>query len=47
MLAASTRSGLVETMHDGAVAVVSPDGALVAHSGDIDQPFFLRSAAKP
>ena len=34
-------------MHDGAVAVVSADGALVAHSGDIDQPFFLRSAAKP
>jgi L-asparaginase II len=47
LLAASTRSGLVETMHDGAVAVVSSDGALVAHSGDIDQPFFLRSAAKP
>lgn len=34
-------------MHDGAVAVVSADGALVASSGDIDQPFFLRSAAKP
>lgn len=47
MLAAKTRSGLVETMHDGAVAVVTPDGALVAHSGDIDQPFYLRSAAKP
>ena len=38
---------LVETMHDGAVAVVTPDGAVVAHSGDIDQPFYLRSAAKP
>lgn len=47
MLAARTRSGLVETVHDGAVAVVSADGALVASSGDIDQPFFLRSAAKP
>ena len=34
-------------MHDGAVAVVTPDGAVVAHSGDIDQPFYLRSAAKP
>lgn len=34
-------------MHDGAVAVVSSDGSLVASSGDIDQPFFLRSAAKP
>lgn len=34
-------------MHDGAVAVVSEDGAVVASTGDIDQPFFLRSAAKP
>ncbi|MGH8951083.1 MAG: asparaginase [Acidimicrobiia bacterium] len=47
MLAARTRSGLVETMHDGAVAVVADDGALVASVGDIDQPFFLRSASKP
>lgn len=34
-------------MHDGAVAVVADDGTLVASAGDIDQPFFLRSAAKP
>ncbi len=34
-------------MHDGAVAVLTPEGALVASSGDIDQPFFLRSASKP
>jgi L-asparaginase II len=47
LLAAKTRSGLVETIHDGAVAVVSGDGHLIAHSGDIDRPFFLRSAAKP
>lgn len=47
MLAARTRSGLVETIHDGAVAVVSPDGALLASAGDIDHPYFLRSAAKP
>lgn len=47
MLAARTRSGLDETMHDGAVAVVSPDGSLIASSGDIDQVFFLRSASKP
>ena len=47
MLAARTRSGLVETVHDGAVAVVADDGNLVASVGDIDQPFFLRSAAKP
>jgi L-asparaginase II len=47
LLAARTRSGLVETTHEGAVAVVSADGALVAWSGDIDRPYFLRSAAKP
>jgi L-asparaginase II len=47
LLAAKTRSGLVETFHEGAVAVVSADGHLIAHSGDIDRPFFLRSAAKP
>jgi L-asparaginase II len=47
LLAARIRSGLVETIHDGAVAVVSADGALLAWTGDIDRPFFLRSAAKP
>jgi L-asparaginase II len=47
LLAAKTRSGLVETLHDGAVAVTSADGNLIAWSGDIDRPFFLRSAAKP
>jgi len=47
LLAAKTRSGLVETIHDGAVAVVSADGDLIAWSGDIDRPFYLRSAAKP
>ncbi|HLF59912.1 MAG TPA: asparaginase [Acidimicrobiia bacterium] len=47
MLAAKTRSGLVETLHDGAVAVVSAEGELIGWAGDIDRPFFLRSAAKP
>jgi len=47
LLAVKTRSGLVETLHDGAAAVVSADGDLVAWSGDIDRPFYLRSAAKP
>jgi L-asparaginase II len=47
LLAAKTRSGLVETIHDGAVAVISADGDLIAWSGDIDRPFYLRSAAKP
>lgn len=47
MLAARVRSGLVETLHDGAVAVVDADGSLIASSGDIDRPFYLRSSAKP
>lgn len=47
MLAAETRSGVVEAAHEGAVAVVGRDGDLIAWSGDIDRPFFLRSAAKP
>ena len=37
----------METYHEGAVAVMSPDGELIARCGDIDRPFFLRSAAKP
>ncbi len=47
MLASSVRSGLEETAHDGALAVCASDGSLVAWSGDIDRPFFIRSAAKP
>lgn len=47
MLAASVRSGLVETTHEGAVAACHPDGTLVARYGDIDRPFFIRSSAKP
>ena len=47
MLAEQLRSGLVETIHDGAVAVVDHAGVLVAASGDIDRPFYIRSSAKP
>jgi L-asparaginase II len=47
LLARQVRSGLAETFHDGAVAVVGSDGGLVASSGDIDRTFFIRSAAKP
>lgn len=34
-------------MHHGAVAVSRPDGTLIAWSGEIDRPFYLRSSAKP
>ena len=47
MLAAGVRSGLVETVHEGTVAVVDASGALVASYGDIDRLFYFRSAAKP
>jgi L-asparaginase II len=47
LLAVSVRSGLVETYHDGVVAVADPTGALLAWSGEIDRPFYLRSSAKP
>jgi L-asparaginase II len=47
VLAEEVRSGLVETVHDGAVAVVSASGDLIASYGEIDRPFYFRSSAKP
>jgi L-asparaginase II len=47
VLAEEVRSGLVETVHDGAVAVVAASGELVASYGEIDRPFYFRSSAKP
>ncbi len=48
MIVGSIRSGLVETVHPVAVAVVDPDGAVLVTSGDAsDRDFFLRSAIKP
>lgn len=47
MLAEEVRSGLVETVHDGTVAVVSASGEVLAFYGEIDRPFYFRSSAKP
>jgi L-asparaginase II len=47
LVAVRTRSGLVETSHDGAVAAFDSSGSLVVGSGDIDRVFYLRSSAKP
>ncbi len=47
MLARVLRSGVVEAHHEGAVAVVTPDGEVLASSGDIDRSYYIRSAAKP
>lgn len=40
------RGGLLESVHFGAVAVVSPNGELKAAFGDIDRQCYPRSAAK-
>lgn len=47
MLATVVRSGMVESWHEGAVAVVDDAGQLIAHSGDLGRTFFIRSASKP
>lgn len=41
------RSGLVEAVHEVAVAVTDPEGRVVASSGDVDRRFFARSSVKP
>ena len=46
-LARAVRSGLIESYHDGAVAVIGPDDEILFVFGDIDRPFFLRSSIKP
>ncbi len=47
VMAVVERSGLVEEYHHGAVALADPAGRLAAAAGDVDRPFFIRSAAKP
>ena len=47
MLARVVRSGVTEARHEGAVAVVTPDGAVLASHGDIDRSYYIRSSAKP
>jgi len=42
-----TRGPLVESRHEGAAAVVKPDGTVVASWGDIDARILPRSANKP
>ncbi len=42
-----TRGRLLESAHRGAAAVVDSRGEVLAWSGDIDAPAYLRSSAKP
>lgn len=43
----TTRNGIVESVHYGAIAVVTTEGKLVAKVGDPQARTFLRSSAKP
>jgi len=47
VLARAVRSGLAESYHDGAIAVFDDAGAVLLEVGDVDRPFFFRSAIKP
>ena len=47
VLAETTRSGMVESIHHGVVAVANPVGEIVASAGDVHQMIFYRSSAKP
>lgn len=42
-----TRNGMVESVHDGNVAVVQQDGSLTCYYGDPDQICYFRSSGKP
>lgn len=42
-----TRNGMIESVHDGNVAVVRSDGSLVCYFGDPDQTCYFRSSGKP
>jgi len=46
ILVETTRGGMRESAHRGAVAIVDADGALVASIGDVERPIFPRSAVK-
>lgn len=46
-LVETTRGGIVESLHYGAIAVCDPSGRLVASVGDPDTLVFLRSSSKP
>ncbi|RZQ59241.1 asparaginase [Amycolatopsis suaedae] len=41
------RDGRVESVHYGSIVVLSPDGSVRFAAGEVDQPFYPRSAMKP
>ena len=46
-LAQLTRNNFVEARHRGRLILLGPDGEIQLALGDIHEPFYLRSAAKP
>ncbi|WP_314937830.1 asparaginase, partial [Rothia mucilaginosa] len=46
-LAQLTRNNLVEARHRGRLVLLNPNGDVQLALGDIHEPFYLRSAAKP
>ncbi|MEY4458159.1 MAG: hypothetical protein RIS25_752 [Actinomycetota bacterium] len=46
-LASIDRNGLTESRHIGAAVVVSPDGSILEHHGDVNATIFPRSTLKP
>lgn len=47
LLYTETRGGLVENIHTGSIAVVGPDGRLIAGFGEPEKVYYYRSASKP
>ena len=46
-LAQLTRNNFIEARHRGRLILLNPDGDVQLALGDIHEPFYLRSAAKP
>ncbi len=46
-LAQLTRNNFIEARHRGRLILLGPDGEVQLALGDIHEPFYLRSAAKP
>ena len=42
-----TRGSIVESVHYGSLAIAQPDGKIIFSLGDMDNPYYLRSSAKP
>jgi L-asparaginase II len=47
LLAGASRSGVIESVHAGAVVVLAADGSIAAHAGDPEMLIYPRSCNKP